>query len=255
MDLNATSNSLIGTKDIVKAKNIPCRTEPKRFEIESKNIFYMFAHDMKNPVLTAKGFLSRLLSGRVGSMSENQMNYLELIRDDLNKLEDLITQLLDFLRYEVKTYKPVLVPLDIVTILYKNIETMKKEAYKKDITILFHHPEDVSTVINADAMLIDQVLMNLLDNAIKYTTRGGTVTVRVSIDDIVLVQVIDTGIGISESHLPRIFNPFYRVNSDSAGIGLGLFIVKSAIEAHGGEIWVSSIPGKGSTFSFTLPRD
>ncbi|MCL4536018.1 MAG: HAMP domain-containing histidine kinase, partial [Nitrospirae bacterium] len=109
---------------------------------------------------------------------------------------------------------------------------------------------------NADAMLIGRVITNLLDNAIKYTNPGGAVTISlIDGDGDVIVRLKDTGIGISEDHLPYIFDAFYRGKRDLKGSGLGLSIAKTIVEAHGGRIWVESIPGKGSTFSFTLPKN
>jgi signal transduction histidine kinase len=98
------------------------------------------------------------------------------------------------------------------------------------------------------------VLANLLDNAMKYTDPGGAITIEVQkMDNMILVQVRDTGIGIPEDHIPYIFDAFYRVKGGQRGSGLGLAIAKAIVEAHGGEIRVESTPGKGSTFSFTLP--
>lgn len=103
--------------------------------------------------------------------------------------------------------------------------------------------------------MISRVIRNLLDNAIKYTDSGGTVTVKVTArGDEILVSVKDTGVGIPEDHLPHIFDAFYRVRRDAKGSGLGLSIAKTIIEAHGGRIWAESIPAKGSVFSFTLPK-
>jgi two-component system sensor histidine kinase VicK len=94
-----------------------------------------------------------------------------------------------------------------------------------------------------------------MDNAIKYTGSGGTVTVKLMDRDTdVLVQVADTGIGIPEGHIPHIFNAFYRVGMDAKGSGLGLSIAKGTVEANGGKIWVESVHEKGSVFSFTLPK-
>ena len=119
----------------------------------------------------------------------------------------------------------------------------------------FEIPDGMLTVVHADALQIDRVIFNLLDNSIKYTNPGGTITVSLSNEDKdILVQVADTGIGIPEEHLPHLFNPFYRVTGDSKGSGLGLAIVKTIVETNGGRIWVNSIYGKGSTFAFTLPK-
>jgi len=229
-------------------------TELKRLERERKNILSMFAHDMKNPVTTAGGFLSRLLSGKAGPLTEKQQGYLTVMQGEFDKLSDLVTNFLEFARFEAKEYKPVYGPFHIESDVYKNIEAARVEADTKKITMRFDLPEDLLPVFNADAAMINRVISNLLGNAIKYTSPGGTITVRLTKQtDTILVQISDTGIGISEEHIPYIFDAFYRVSRDSAGSGLGLAISKAIIEAHGGRIWAESAYGKGSTFSFTLP--
>lgn len=230
-------------------------SEYKRLERERKNILSMFAHDMKNPVTTSGGFLLRLLSGKAGTLTEKQQTYLQIIRDELNKVLELITDFLEFSRFETKEYKAILSPFNIEADIYKSIEAAKIEADANDIALIFEIPEKMLPVINADAVMINRVIRNLLGNAIKYTNPGGSVTVRLSDkDDDILVSVTDTGIGIPEDHLPYVFDAFYRVSKDSKGSGLGLTIAKKIVEAHGGRIWVESTHGKGSTFSFTLPK-
>ncbi|RPI36014.1 MAG: PAS domain S-box protein [Nitrospiraceae bacterium] len=229
-------------------------TEIKRMERERKNILSMFAHDMKNPVTTVGGFLSRLFSGKAGPLTEKQQGYLAIMQDELDKLSALITNFLEFARFEAKEYKPVYGPFHIESDVYKNIEAVRVEADTKKITIQRELPEDLLPVFNADAIMINRVIRNLLGNAIKYTKPRGTITVRLSKqDNAILVQISDTGIGISEEHIPYIFDAFYRVSRDSTGSGLGLAISKAIIEAHGGRIWAESVYGQGSTFSFTLP--
>jgi two-component system phosphate regulon sensor histidine kinase PhoR len=229
-------------------------TELKRLERERKNILSMFAHDMKNPVITAEGFISRMLSGKTGPLTEIQKNYLELVKEELDGLQGLITDFLEFSRFEAAECKPVLSPFNIAASVRKHIEIAKVEAEKKNITLTCDAGE-TETIANADAMLIGRVITNLLDNAIKYTNTGGAITVSLfDLDDKVLVQVRDTGPGIPEEHLPYIFDAFYRGKRDMRGSGLGLTIAKTIVEAHGGKIWVESVPEKGSTFSFTLPK-
>ncbi|HSB51986.1 MAG TPA: ATP-binding protein, partial [Dissulfurispiraceae bacterium] len=229
-------------------------TEPKRLERERKNILSMFAHDMKNPVLTAGGFVSRLISGKAGSLTETQRSYHEVIREELGKLQELITDFLEFSRFEAKECKPALSPCPIDATIRKHVEAAAIEAEKKDLTVTVAM-EGAPCPVLADSALIDRVVTNLIDNAIRYTNPGGTVTVRLlERDQDVLVQVIDSGIGIPENHLPYIFDAFYRVSRDTKGSGLGLAIAKTIVEAHGGRIWVESTPGKGSAFSFTLPK-
>jgi signal transduction histidine kinase len=227
----------------------------KKLERERKNMLSMFAHDMKNPVITAGGFLSRLISGKAGPLTERQLKYLEIMSEGLNKLEKFITNFLEFSRFEAKEYKPVPFPFDIGTTIKKHIEFARTEADKKDIKIIFEPHESITTVVYADAMQIDRVIANLVDNAIKYTDSGGKVTVKLlNRDKDIIVQVMDTGMGIPGDHLPYVFDPFYRVNRDSKGSGLGLSIVKIIVEANGGKIWVESMHGKGSNFRFTLPK-
>ncbi|MBI3592461.1 MAG: HAMP domain-containing histidine kinase [Nitrospirae bacterium] len=227
----------------------------RKLERERMYMLSMFAHDMKNPVIIAGGFLSRLLSGKAGPLTGKQLDYLELISDELTVLGRFITDFLELSRFESKEYKPVPLPFDIAKAVKRHIEAAKIEADKKDIKLLLEIPEDTAAVVNADAVQIDRVIPNLLDNAIKYTASGGTVTVKLlHREKDVLVQITDTGIGIQEEHIPHIFDAFYRAVRDSKGSGLGLSIVKIIVEANGGKIWVESVHGKGSTFSFTLPK-
>ena len=230
-------------------------TESKKMERDRKNILSMFAHDMKNPVVTSGGFMARLISDKAGPLTEKQTDYIVLVNDELSKLEGLIKDFLEFSRLDSKEYSPVTRPFNIETALNKQIEAARIKADRKDIKIIFEAPEDMSKVVNADAEQIDRVIANLLDNAIKYTDPDGTVMINLlNRDKNILVQLIDTGIGISEDHIQHIFDIFYRVTRDSKGSGLGLSIVKSIVESNGGRIWVESIHGKGCTFSFTLPK-
>ena len=230
-------------------------TELKRMERERNNMFSMLAHDMKNSVTTSGGFLLRLLSGKAGALMEKQRSYLEIIRDELDKLLNVITEFLEFSRFEAKIYKPVLGPFNIETDIYKNIEAVKIEANAKGIQLFFESPETMPPVVEADPMMINRVIRNLLVNAIKYSNPGGKITVMLlDRDNDILVRVNDTGVGIVEEQLPFIFDAFYRVSRDEKGSGLGLSIAKTIVEAHGGWIWAESSSGKGSTFSFTLPK-
>ena len=226
-------------------------TEIKRLERERSSILSMFAHDMKNPVVTAVGFLSRLISGK----STGGQQDLELIRDELKTVESLIGDFLQFARFEAREYRPVLKPFNLAAVLGKQIENAKVMAGEKTISVQSEFVDDDSSTIAADEAMISRVISNLIENAIKYTASEGTVVVRLlNRDNDVLVQVQDTGIGISSDNLPFIFDAFYRVSRDQKGSGLGLSIVKTIIEKHGGEIWAESELGKGSTFSFTLPK-
>jgi two-component system phosphate regulon sensor histidine kinase PhoR len=230
-------------------------TEIKKLERERKNILPMFAHDMKNPVIAVGFFLSRLLAGKEGSLTEPQMNNLRMIKEELTKVEELISDFLEFSRFEATEYRPLQSAFNIEDAINHQIEIARPGAKKNNIKISFEYPDTLIPVISADGKMIERVISNLLDNAVKYSPHNTMVLVKLDDWNLeVQVQVIDEGVGISAEHLPYIFDAFYRVSRDSGGSGLGLSIAKAIIEAHGGKIWVKSTPGKGSTFSFTLPK-
>lgn len=227
----------------------------RKLERERRNILSMFAHDMRNPLVASEGFLSRIISGKAGAVTEIQQNYLQIIRDELNRVSQLISDFMDFSKFEAQEYTPILAPFNVHTEIQKNIETEEMAAEKKQIAIALALPDTAISVVNADAAMINRVFRNLLDNAIKYTDSGGTVTVKVTDKgNEILVSFENTGTGIPEKHLPYIFDAFYRVRRDARGSGLGLSIAKTIVEAHGGRIWVESRPAKGSIFRFTLPK-
>lgn len=230
-------------------------TELRKLEREKRNIFSMFAHDMKNPLVTSEGFLSRILSGKAGALTEKQQNYLKISLSELGEVSRLIAAFLEFSKFEAREYKPVFAPVDLQAEIRKNIEAEKMEAEKKQITISLESPDTARSMVNADAAMINRVLRNLLDNAIKHTDSGGVVTVGVTDrGSELLVSVKDTGAGIPEDQLPYIFDAFYRIGRNTKGSGLGLAIAMTIVELHGGKIWAQSIPLEGSTFRFILPK-
>lgn len=230
--------------------------ESRRLERERKDMLSMFAHDMKNPLIVTEGFLSRMISGKAGPVTEKQASYMELMKEELAKLGRYITDFLELSRLQSSGYTPAPSVFNLAAALKMRVEASSIEAEKKNVNIQFEIPEDVPAMVSADAIQMDRVIANLLDNAIKYTNPGGTIGVRLLLRDRdILVQVADTGIGIAEEHIPHLFDLFYRVSRDARGSGIGLSIVKGLVEANGGKIWVESIHGKGSTFSFSLPRD
>lgn len=230
-------------------------TEQKRRERERKNILSMFAHDMKNPIIISRGILSRILSQKAGVLSAVQRDYLRSVEEELDKVEDLVMNFLDFSRYGGEQCRPLLAPMDMASLLNRCVESARIQAEQKRMDVLVEYLPGTVSVVSADESMMSRVVTNLLHNAIQYTNRGGPVTVRLrNRDKDLLVQVADSGIGIPEPHLPYVFDAFYRISRDSKGSGLGLAVAKTIVEAHGGKIWVESVAGQGSTFSFTLPR-
>lgn len=229
-------------------------TEAKRLERERKNLLTMLAHDMKNPVVTAGAFVQRLLAGKAGPTSDAQQSCLKSVMEELNRLEWLITDFLEFSRFEAMECRPVPERFSIKAALLNYIGAVRPKADEKGIALLFECDQEADIELVADPRLVGRVIGNLLDNALHYTDPGGAVTVRLARQaGQALVRVSDTGVGIAEEHLPFIFDAFYRVSRDGTGSGLGLTIAKKIVEAHGGRLWVESVYGKGSAFSFTLP--
>jgi PAS domain S-box-containing protein len=229
-------------------------TQLRKLEREKRNLLSMFAHDMKNPLVTSAGLLSRVIAGKAGgALTEKQLNHLETASSELAKVSQLISSFLEFSRFEAKEYEPVLVPINIHAEIRKNIKAEKVEAEKKQITMSLEPSKPTIYMVNADAAMVNRVIRNLLDNAIKHTDSGGVVTVNVTDSGKeIVISVKDTGSGIPEDHLPYIFDAFYRVEGSLKGSGLGLAIARTIVELHGGKIWVQSLPLKGSTFGFTL---
>ncbi len=229
-------------------------SEMKRMERERKNFFSMFAHDMKGPLAGIAGLLERLSSGKAGPLNDKQTDYLSTVMKSLSRLQVMVAEFMEFSRLNSGKYDPVPGPYNIKEALQEQVEVIKVAAGKKGIRVFLEHVQEDMPVINADGAMIDRVLANLLDNAVKYTDTGGTVTVRLTRDaEHLLVEVLDTGIGIDDSDLPCVFDAFCRVSREKEGSGLGMSIARAIVEAHDGTLSVESEPGRGSRFWFAIP--
>ncbi len=231
-------------------------SEEKRMERERKNLFSTFAHDMKSPLTGAVGLLQRVFSEKTGPLNDKQKDHLSIVMKSLSKLQLIISEFIEFSRLDTKKYSPVLTPYNIEEALYEQIGMTKLAAERKEIEVIFECAQDELPIIEVDGTMIDRVLTNLMDNALKYTDKGGTITVRlVNGAEHILVEVLDTGIGIKEQDMPCVFDAFCQVNRKNEGSGLGLSIARAIVEAHHGTLSVESTPGKGSRFWFILPKD
>jgi len=221
-----------------------------KLERERKNMLSMFAHDIRNALVPSIGFLERILSGKTNDMQDK----LKRTRDELLDVEHLVNNFMDFARIDRKEYSLQPVPCDLDGILRGQIDNALIKAEKKSITIRYETGSG-SCSLEADCSMVKRVIMNLLDNAVKYTDSGGSVIVRaLSLDNELRVEVEDTGIGIPGDKLPFVFDAFYRATRDQKGSGLGLAICKIIVEAHAGTMWADSRLGKGSIFGFSLPK-
>ncbi len=222
-----------------------------------KNEFIATAsHDLKNPIFAVLGY-SDLLE-RVGPLTEMQQDFLKRIRNSARLMQDLVINMLDMARIEMETnWKRE--PVNLSELIEAAVEEFKTQAEAKNQTIQVHSAKGATLTISGDSMRLQQVLRNLVGNAIKYTPADGRVDIETEVQNgMAIVNVRDTGFGIPEDAIPHIFEKFYRVHTDATqdieGNGLGLAIVKSIIEQHGGEITVESIEGKGSCFSFRIKQ-
>jgi signal transduction histidine kinase len=211
------------------------------------------SHDLRGPLTNIKGYASSLVDEGVGLEPDEQMLYLRTIEEEADRLKDLLEHLLDLSRIDAGALQIDLQPVGLPRIVHEIMFALQRPGFQFRCEM----PEDLK--VAADSRRLRQVVANLLENAVKYSPEGGTVTVcALERQGEVEVAVTDQGVGIPRKHWDRIFRPYQRAESgkaaDVAGNGLGLAICKGIVEAHGGRIWVESEPGIGSTFSFTVPR-
>ncbi|MCL4464752.1 MAG: ATP-binding protein [Chloroflexi bacterium] len=213
------------------------------------------SHELRTPLSVIKGHATALLS-RTGEHDERtQRRYLRIIDEESNRLTGLIDDLLDMSRIEAGALRLYKHPVSLVAVARKVAGRIRLQSRKHRFVQEF--PADFPLVA-ADERRLEQVLQNLVENAVKYSPKGGRVQVwGTTAGDMVVVSVQDEGEGIRQQEQERVFEPFYRgessATSTTRGTGLGLAICKGIVEAHGGRIWVESTVHVGSTFSFSLP--
>ncbi|MBA7612003.1 Adaptive-response sensory-kinase SasA [subsurface metagenome] len=228
---------------------------------EARNRFLRFlgvtVHDLKAPLTAIQSYFWVMLGGFAGTLTEKQRSMLERSSQRIKELLALISDLLDIPRIETGQMAQEMKDISLKPVIETAVGDMSDLAKQKKLKLKLEIPKSLPRV-RGSAPRLQQVVTNLLNNAINYTPKG-TVTVRVSQDDKeIKVEVMDTGIGIPAEDLPHICEDFFRAsNVEIKGTGLGLSIAKRIVETHGGRIWVESPcpeTGKGSKFSFTLPR-
>jgi len=230
----------------------------KKLESIRSEFLANVSHELRTPIFSIQGFLETLLDGAVDDPTVNR-DFLDKAHRHAGRLNALLNDLIEISRIESGEMKMSFRYFSIGEFLRGVIEEMRGQAEKKNLSLSLSPGIPADEKVYGDRDRLKQVMVNLIDNAIKYTEPGGSVVCAVRRDgDRSVVQVQDTGCGIPSEHLPRIFERFYRVDRDRSrdvgGTGLGLAIVKHIVEAHGGTITVESSVGKGSTFAFTLKR-
>jgi two-component system phosphate regulon sensor histidine kinase PhoR len=228
----------------------------KHLENERRQLTSMFAHDLKAPVVAVAGLLNRLLRGKLGKLNQRQTEYLETVHGEMQRLENLITNFLDYSRLDLHIITPVISAMQLEKECQEVINRLQPQAEEKGIVLQVEYPQDI-LVLQADPVLFQRTLCNLIGNAIKYSPPQSRVTLTVSdTGEEVQFAVKDQGPGIDPQDLPHLFELLYRGkgSGQESGLGLGLAIVKRVVDAHGGRIWVESKKGKGAAFFFTLPK-
>jgi two-component system phosphate regulon sensor histidine kinase PhoR len=217
------------------------------------------SHELRTPLTSIKGFIRTLLDDREGYYDrETQMEFYTIIDTECDRLVRLINDLLNVSRIESgRALDLQLKEVNLRGLIEKVVASQK--AYTSRHQFAATIAADLPS-ITADEDKLDQVLTNLVSNAIKYSPEGGTITIAASKadDSGVEVSITDQGVGIPKEHQEKIFARFHRVDNrtsrEAGGTGIGLYLVKHLVEAHGGQIRVESQPGKGSVFTFTLPK-
>jgi len=229
----------------------------KKLDRVKASFFSVINHEMRTPLTAIMGYTDLMLDDE--SLESQQLEILHIIQDNSQRLLGLVTNLLDISRLEDGKLKIRPEPLEMVDIVGRAMTVIAPLAEKKRITITTEIPDGLPPVYG-DPRRVDQILVNLLNNAVKYTPDTGSVTLTAQSDaeaGMVSVSVADTGIGIAADLLPALFDRFERAEwverTQIMGSGLGLSIAKGLVEAHGGQIWAESEEGHGATFTFTLP--
>ncbi|MGH9720584.1 MAG: ATP-binding protein [Bryobacteraceae bacterium] len=234
--------------------------ELERVERVRKDFVINVSHELRTPLASIQGYAETLLDGAIEDR-ENNMRFLGIIRQNAERLASLTADLLTISRIEMKRQDLHFGSYAVRDILDEAIDTIKPVAQKKqlrvDLRIGLEHD-----AVHCDSEAVHQILINLLDNAIKYTPEGGAITIGArphqasGSEPMTAIYVRDTGMGIPAEDVPRLFERFYRVDKarsrELGGTGLGLAIVKHLVRAQGGDVWVESDLGRGSTFFFTL---
>lgn len=228
-------------------------TELRRLETVRRDFVANVSHELRTPLASIRAMAETLQDGAIND-SAVAGRFVNIIVGEVERLTRILEDLLILSRAE--SQQPERRPFPISTLIREVVERFQPQAEKAGVRLISRGPEPLSVTANRDQM--EQVLVNLIDNAIKYTPNGGHIEVwSERTPQAIKVHVSDTGIGIMSQDLPRLFERFYRVDKarsrQSGGTGLGLSIVKHIVETHGGNVTVESEYGRGSTFSLALP--
>jgi signal transduction histidine kinase len=227
--------------------------ELELLERSRRDLVANVSHELKTPITAIRAHLENLADG----IEQPDRDTMQVMLNQTERLGRLVDQLLDLSKLESGEVPLELEPVALAPVIRRVISEFSVGRAVTDVELDADVPDDI--MVEADRERIHQVVFNLVDNAVRFTPPGGAVSIRAlrDSDDRIAVEVHDTGVGVAAEHLPRLFERFYRADKgrsrDMGGTGLGLSIVKHLVETMGGNVSVESAPGRGTTFSFTLP--
>lgn len=231
-------------------------SEIRRLEVMRRDFVANVSHELKTPLTSIKGFVETLLDGALEDKANNR-NFLEIIQTHVNRLDNLVNDLLELSHLESKEIKLQKESINLRVLADNILSGFKSQLKKKSIDAKNDLGDSLSVMAYKNK--IEQVFTNLIDNAIKFNKEKGFIKLySEGLEGKIKITIEDSGLGIPEKDIPRIFERFYRVDKarsrELGGTGLGLSIVKHIVELHGGNVGVESIEGLGSKFFFTLPK-
>ncbi|HEY8743181.1 MAG TPA: GAF domain-containing protein [Chloroflexota bacterium] len=252
----ALENARLYTEAAERATHLAAANEQLAELDRMKSHFIsLVSHELRTPLGLIKGYVGTLQRSDLALDVESRQEFLTVIEEEADNLADLVGNLLDASRLEAGTLALELHPTRLLPLIRKAVHDARERA--PDYQFALDLPGELP-LVNADTRRLEQVFRNLLDNAVKYSPSGSTITISAEAAQAgVIVTVRDEGLGIADEHRERIFDRFFRVdqtdNRRGGGSGLGLAITKGIVEGHGGRIWMESAPGVGSTFRIWLP--
>jgi PAS domain S-box-containing protein len=256
-------------RDISERKRAEEAFYEYRREIEQQNIqlkkadqlktdfLNVTSHELRTPMSAIKGYVQIILKQALGQISDEQKKALDVVLRNTDRLDALIQDILDISRLESGTMKFIVEHIEIRKMLDEIVETMQPYANQKEIKINTQMEDDLPE-LTADKERIKQVIINIVHNAVKFSSTDSIINIRTRKEqDNILFEIQDFGKGIPQDQQEKVFEMFYQVDSGAdrkfGGVGLGLAISRGIVVSNGGKIWVESIVGEGSTFKFTLP--
>lgn len=241
-------------------KDNPFAKQQQQLESMQVDFVSMTSHELRTPITSLMGYLNTLNQEARDKLTNDQKEFLDRSIVSAQQILAIVNNILNVSKVERGAFTVSLRPVDLVELIETAVSESKILASQKNILLEFKKPERSIPKVSADNLRVSEVLNNLINNAITYSQSGGKVEVNIQSDDKgVVTSVVDNGPGIPTEAQPKIFTKFFRAqgalgkSSNSQGSGLGLFISKSIVDLHKGQIWFESEPGKGTTFHFSLP--